>query len=545
MKKLNTTFVIILLSINVFAQTPNWKWAKSGGGTSSDIGYGIASDASGSIYVTGYFKSASLTFGTTILTNAGSNDIFIAKYDNIGNILWAKSAGGIYSDISYGISTDKSGNIFITGSFSSPTIKFGTTTLTRVGASDIFIVKYDTFGNVLWAKSAGGTSNDVSNSVTTDKKGHVFITGYFTSPTITFGTTTLTNSDTYNVFIVKYDSLGNCFWAKSATGPPLGIANSVATDTNGNVFVTGYFTGAYITFETTALINPGIFIVKYNTFGKVLWAKSAVGTANDVSYGVSTDARGNAFITGSFAGTSITFGTTTLTNAGSSYAIFIVKYDSLGNVVWAKSAGGNSGGVGCGVSTDTNGNVFMTGSFGSPTITFGATTLTNMGSDDIFIAKYDSLGNVLGAQSAGGNSSDGGLNVSTDPKGNVFMAGYFNSPSITFGTTTLTNAGSEDIFIAKMDSSQMMVGIKSISEQQDNKVAIYPNPFESSTTIAFPEEQKNVTIKITDVLAKEIKTINFTGRQLVIDRREMVSGIYFFHIKAENGKVIDKKVVIH
>ena len=142
------------------------------------------------------------------MTNS-TNDIFVVKYDANGNVLWAKSAGGTSHDIAYGISTDAGGNVLLTGDFYSPSISFGTTTLTSAspGASDVFVVKYDANGNVLWAKSAGGIFTDIGYDISTDASGNVLVTGYFNSPSISFGTTTLTNAGGADVFVVKLGSV--------------------------------------------------------------------------------------------------------------------------------------------------------------------------------------------------------------------------------------------------------------------------------------------------------------------------------------------------
>jgi len=261
MKKLIFYFCLFLISIiSVNAQTPNWQWAKSAGGTGSAFGLLVSTDAIGNVFMTGYFKSPTITFGTTTLTNAGSNDIFIVKYDATGIVLWAKSVGGAYDDRGQSVSTDASGNVFMTGYFISPTISFGTTTLTNTYASnlysDFFIVKYDSSGNVLWAKSAGGTAYDTGMSVSTDAIGNVFITGIYYSPTITFGITTLTNANNVaDIFIVKYDASGNVLWAKSAGGTGYDEGYAVSTDTSGNVFLTGNFGSPNINFGTTTLTN--------------------------------------------------------------------------------------------------------------------------------------------------------------------------------------------------------------------------------------------------------------------------------------------------
>src|SRR5260221_409050 len=128
MKKNVLIIMVMFIGVNCFGQAPSWLWAKSAGGISHDRCNGICTDVSGNIYITGWF-GAPIVFGTTTLTSTGSQDIFIAKYDASGNVIWAKSAGGIYSDQGISVSTDAGGNVFISGSFSSTSINFGTTIL--------------------------------------------------------------------------------------------------------------------------------------------------------------------------------------------------------------------------------------------------------------------------------------------------------------------------------------------------------------------------------------------------------------------------------
>lgn len=558
-----TTLALIGLSNLVNAQGPNWVWAESSGNTSNDQGRSVATDINGNIFMTGYFNGSTITFGDTTLTSEGNGDIFIVKYDANGNVLWAKSAGGTDYDLSNGITTDASGNVLITGSFESETMIFETITLTNADNtgiySDIFIAKYDASGNVLWAKRAGETESDVSNGITTDASENVFITGYFHSPAITFGTTTLNNTTPLipyeDIFIVKYDPSGNVLWAKSAgsttSSSPSDKGQSITTDASGHVFMTGYFEGDTITFDYITLTNTyqnfgDIFIVKFDTNGNVIWAKSAGSISNDLGYSLVADATGNVFISGYFSGQTITFGSTTLINANQSLSFtedaFIVKYNSAGNVLWAKSAGGTSREYSHSLTTDTDGNAYMLGEFFSPAIAFGTTTLTNEGTADIFIAKYDPNGNLDWAESAGNIGMDYGLGISTDSNNNIYLTGGFNAPSITFGTTTLINAGAIDVFIAKVDSAILSIG----TEQQTDysSIVIAPNPFSSQTIISFKEEQQNTTIKVIDILGKEIKRINFNGKQFILEKGKMQQGVYIVHVIDANKKVMSKKIII-
>ena len=547
-------FTIVLLafiglSSNTNAQSPNWIWAKSAGGTGSDWGKSISTDANGNSYITGYFSSPTITFGSTTLTNANpdSSDIFVVKYDGAGNVLWAKSAGGPIWDCGNSISTDANGNSYITGQFSSPTITFGSTTLTNAGDNDIFVVKYDGAGNVLWAKSAGGTYTDSGNSISTDASGNSYITGSFFSPTITFGSTTLTNAGGSDIFVVKYDGAGNVLWAKSAGGTGSGIGTSISIDASGNSYITGYFFSPTITFGSTTLTNAGsddIFVVKYDGAGNVLWAKSAGGTNDDYGNSISTDANGNSYITGSFTSSTIAFGSTTLTNTSASQSdLFVVKYDGAGNVLWAKSAGGNEYDYGYSISTNANGNSYITGGFGN-SISFGNTTLTSGGSNDIFVVKYDGAGNVLWAKSAGGTYSDFGSSISIDANGNSYITGGFSSPIITFGSTTLTTAGYRDVFLVKLDN------ISGIAEDNEpsNAITIFPNPSNGKFTVN--SKIKISKIEVINVQGKKVYTsqINttqsiFEGLSTEIDLSNESKGIYFVNIIA-GEKTYNSKIII-
>jgi len=179
------------------------------------------------------------------------------------------------------------------------------------------------------------------------------------------------------------------------------------------------------------------------------WATQAGGSEGDLANGISTDADGNVYVTGFFEATA-SFGSFNLTSSGF-LDIFVAKLDSNGNWLWAEKAGGSEGDLANGISTDADGNVYVTGYF-EATASFGSFNLTSSGSDDIFIAKLDSNGNWLWAEKAGGSEGDYGKGIITDADGNVYVTGYFRGIA-SFGSFNLTSSGSKDIFVAKMDSN--------------------------------------------------------------------------------------------
>lgn len=454
---------VILLLVFAYtianAQSPHWLWAKSS--TGGDAGFGgnnhsICTDRNGNVFITGRFQSPTITFGSITLTRWPGWNMFIAKYDAAGNVLWAKGANGGSNHQGTSVRTDENGNAFVTGSFNSQKIIFGSDTLKNPGGETMFLVKYDPSGNVLWARSSivglSSTPNASGQGVDIDGSGNVWVTGWFQSPTITFGSTTLTNAGIFNVFIVKYDASGNVLWAKSAGGSSGDRGSAISMDGSGNALITGFFTSPTITFGSTSLTNPTphfvtMFVAKYDPSGNVLWAKNSGGGTSVYGTGVSTDSSSNVFVTGYFScPPCISFGSITLIGGG----MFLVKYDPDGNVLWAKNPDGGGGGQGFSSSTDRSGNVFVTGYFGNSKLIFGSTTLYDGG---MFVVKYDPDGNALWAKKAGKRDADQGHGVSTDDCGNAFVTGGFSSKNIDFGSDTLTNAGSGfiDVFIAKVD----------------------------------------------------------------------------------------------
>ena len=343
--------------------------------------------------------------GTAILTSNNSSDIFFAKYDSSGNYLWAKSIGSTFNDVGYDIAVDSLGIVYITGYFEG-IADFdpgaGTESLSSDGGKDIFFAKYDSSGNYLWAKNIGSTGNDIGYSIAVDNTGCLYITGYFEGiagfdPGA--GTANLTSNGSGDVFFAKYDSSGNYLWAKNIGSANDDRCQSIVVD-GSSAYITGYFGG-------TADFDPGagtanltsnsihdIFFAKYDPSGDYLWAKKIGGIDDDRGSSIVITGSGNVYITGGFGGGTVDFdpgiGTAYLFSNGTQ-DIFFAKYDSSGNYLWAKSIGSISEDFGISIAADDLDNVYITGYF-YETADFDAGTgtanLTSNGSCDIFFAKY-------------------------------------------------------------------------------------------------------------------------------------------------------------
>ena len=443
-----TLLISFLLGTSVFSQ--DWDWTKVGGGPSVDKITGVAHDHTGNIFITGYFDST-IVFDSTRLVSAGGTDVFIAKYDIDGVLLWAKQVGGQNDDYSSGISTDITGNCYVTGYFfiSGNVSTFGSTTITESGDADIFISKFSSTGNFLWVRNAGGRSDDASYSIATDVSGNSYITGYF-SGTALFGSTKVTSLGYSDIFVAKYDAAGNLVWLRTAGGPYQDEAYCIGTDAAGNCYITGYFTGNAM-FSGIALASAGyfdtdVFLLKYNPSGAIIMAKRAGGTGNDFGTGIDVTPNGQIMISGVFKGTK-TFGDNVLTRVSGTNG-FVAKFEANGKLSWTRGTSGSSANEFKQVSVDAAGNSYVVGSI-SNKVMFGSIELTSAGAKDACVAKYDPKGTLMWVLQGGGEENDEGLSIAVDPGGNCYVGGLFNT-SASFGRQKFSGWGLQDIFISRI-----------------------------------------------------------------------------------------------
>lgn len=477
----------------------NFVWAKAFGGQALDVGRSIAFDPSGTgaIYFSGNFVGTSDFDPSAVVFNLTSStpiysDVFICKLDTAGNFIWAKGMGGSEDDISYSMSVDPSGsgNIYCSGNFRGLADfdpDAGVFNLTAIGNTDIFVAKYNSSGNLIWAKEIGGNGYDQSIFIARGQSGtDIITTGYF-SGMVDFdpgaGSSNLTSVGGDDIFISKLDSAGNFVWAKNFGGTAGDYGTSVTTDVAGNVYTTGRFAGQ-VDFD------PG------------------AGVFNVISWG-GDDA-------------------------------FISKLDNAGNFVWAKGIGSGTYETSTDIVVDNSGNVLTIGGFQN-TIDFdpgvGVFNLTAAGNIDIFISCLDSTGNFVWAKQTGGLNGDNCKAIVLDALGHLIMTGTFSSSTILFGSTTLTCGGQSDMFISKLDTPTP-TGIETISNDQF-PVNIFPNPFTDELTVNCTIQGEIIICDVTGRVVYNEKLTSINAQQITANWHK---GIYFVEVITDAGTVV-KKVV--
>jgi gliding motility-associated-like protein len=409
-------------------------WMQSAGGATIDQGKDVSVDAAGNTYVTGYFTSAA-AFGATTLSSSGVDDVFLAKLGPNGLYMWAVKGGGANSDRALSIKTDASGNSYITGFFYG-TATFGPNTITSSGAQDVFIAKYNNLGVCLWARSAGGSGADIGNGITVDNSGNVIVTGEFAG-NASFGSASLTSQNgSTDVFTTKLDPTGNFLWTKQGSAPLTDRGIDVDCDGSGNIYITGQFSDT-ITFDVLHANNMlnAVFVVKYNSAGAEQWFRKIGGGAVNFGNSIACDNAGGIYLVGDFQGTITFYGATTTTlNATYTNRIFLAKYDASGGLSWSIAESADSPLSATCVSSDGT-NVFIGGNFkctfDSYSARYGTGLFNSSGYWDIFEGKYSSGGAWVMSRQLGGKQDQLCSGIAVDASGNPHMAGSYNFSIVT------------------------------------------------------------------------------------------------------------------
>lgn len=437
------TSSIATLTVLTNAQPPPFQWVNSVAGAADDVAESVKVDAAGNAYVAGFF-SAPISFGNTNLSPVGFIDAFVAKYDPRGVCMWARRPGG------RSVALDPAGNVLVSGEYFG-TVAFGPTIATSAGGADIFLLKYDNAGTLLWSRQFGGTQDDNGSRVATDAAGNIYVAGDFRL-SVAFGTNTLTSAGGSDFYLLKFDPSGMLLWARQAGGAGNESNARVAVDAAGNALVTGAFQGTAL-FGTNALVSVGandVFIAKFDPAGNVLWARQAGGSGEDLGNELTVGSAGSVFVAGEFTGLA-GFGATNLNGLGGTDA-FVAQYDAAGALVrlWQIGSAGEDRARGVGV--DAAGNLHVHGEF-TGTLTYRGLPITSAGGGrDLFVLKTDGAGNPIWLKRAGGAGADISGNLALAPNGDVLLTGA-TVGNASFDNLSLASVGGSDVYLTKIPAS--------------------------------------------------------------------------------------------
>ncbi|MEL6848528.1 MAG: hypothetical protein AAFP92_08420 [Bacteroidota bacterium] len=435
--------------------------------------------------------------------------------------------GNTFSERPQDVMLDGSGNYYVTGAFQG-TIDMdpgaGTTNLTSVGGSDIFLAKFTLTGKLLWAIGLGSSGSEISYRLALDPSGHVYITGSF-SGTVDFdpgpSVKSLTSAGGTDVFVAKYTPAGVYEWANAVASTANNIGYGLDVNASGRVVITGYFGG-------TADIEPGpgiqnlvsagtqdIFVVVYQDDGSLIYGYAVGSTGFESGYGIAMDDVGNIYLSGNFIGT-LDFdpglGVTSLTSQGFSGDAFIAKYDDAGDFVWvhALSSSGFFPNIAYDLLLNDNGDLCVTGYFYG-TVDFdpgpGTASITAGGALAVFFARYapdQTFKLAFQLEPTSINGATQTLSLATDPNNNIYLSGNLQGTADfdpSGGVASRTATSGADGFLAKYDENGLFEWVYTIAgsgqdyvtamaADVDNRVAV---GYFTGTTNFDPNGTANLT----------------------------------------------------
>ncbi len=362
-------------------------WVRSAGGYSTDEAQAIAIDSSGSAYVHGFYNGTAY-FDSTNLNAVTGNEGFVAKYDTNGTVVWAIRCGGGGPATWAGVAVDAQQNIYASGTFNGQGT-FGNTNISSVGGYNPFVMKLNPSGEMIWVRTFGGRGHSYGRALAADAAGNVVLTGGFTD-TLMFGERCLFSRGGEDIFLVKLDTNGGVLWTQSTGDGNQESSYAAAFDPAGNVYVGGSFNSS-VNFGITNLISQGgqdCFLAKYDLNGSVIWALSFPGNSDDAINSLAIDRWGSVHVAGQSHSSPLQAGSTNLPHYGG-YDVFAAKLTPEGATLWASrlGMGGGNHEYGYGLGLDPSGNIHITGqfSYGFP---IGNTNLYNPSGGGMFIAKF-------------------------------------------------------------------------------------------------------------------------------------------------------------
>jgi hypothetical protein len=545
-----------------------FQWARKMGSTMQDEGHGIAVDTLGNVYTTGFFEgTCDFDPGPAVLNlvSLGDRDIFISKLNASGNLVWAKRIGKNGSDHSHSIAVDDSGNVYITGSFSGSAVDFdpgaGVYPLSSAGAHDTYILKLDAAGNFAWVKQFGAATTDNGMSITIDKAGYIYTTGYFGAACDFDPGAGVHTLSPYGTFVLKLDAGGNFKWAENIGDNA--YPHSIKTDRHGNVYTAGAFgltcdfdpdTSSY---SLTSFGSSDIFVSKLDSSGNFIWAKQMGGTADEVANGVAVDTSGNVYLTGTFQATcdfdpgAASF---PLTAAGTYWDIFIEKLDVNGDFLWAFGMGGatpGQGDVGFGIAVDDSANVYTTGNFRGNNVDFdpgpSSFPLYSGTNQDIYIQKLNTNGNFIWACQIGGGSLNvnSGHAITVDKHHNIYTTGFFVYSAVDFdpGPTTfnLGSSGGYDIYVQKLGLN-ITTGIENTGK--NNFISLYPNPNNGVFKLRIGDEIQQGKFILVNSLGQNVYETKLVGGENEMRISNLAPGMYTYMVTGNEGEINRGKIIV-
>jgi hypothetical protein len=516
---------ILLLSQSIaFAQTPSQLLHY--GGSQNDLSYGLCKGNGNTFFTSGYF-TGSVAFGSSTLVSNGNEDIYIAKHDSAGQIIWARSAGGAATDMSFSLSYHN-GYAYITGVFTGSAL-FGTTTLSSSGQTDGFIAKYDESGNLIWAKKAGASVGlDRTDEIAFEGENTMYLCASLAG-SASYAGTSLSGNGGIDAYILKLDTAGNLLKYTNIGGS----SNDYSYDlkyANGGLYITGNYASNSIDFGGATKGNSGSYdsyVAKYDTALTMVWSNVGGGSGLDDFEKLIVDSTGNCYVTGYITGQAFFSGMEVNATMTGGRDGCIVKYNPSGSIVWVKTLGTHSGGAGREIKFgETQNEIVVYGHF-SVSIANDSQTIASNGLLDGLMLEYNPSGEVISLLTFGGSGAESICEVAKI--GNtIWVSGGMDGLSV-FNGLSVTSNGVTDIGLWEFKKSMMSTGISEKAVPQTG-FKMFPNPTQHA--VVFQSEYMIHSVEIYNLVGEKIVE-RFADSKEVFIETELTNGLYFVVMNGE------------
>lgn len=521
MIKVFTVLAGVLLFIQPSLHAHPFVWAGGASGTGAIAGKSIAIDHDNNSYVCGVLNGKA-SFGTMSVSGKGS---FVLKSDNNGTPIWVMALQGITCTT---VATGGQPTISIAGYFYD-TVLLGGNKLASSGNADYFVASISSSGNILWARKGGGPGNDYAYGAAVDANGNTYIAGSFEDYINFDSVNNALSAGKSDAFIGAYSNTGTFLWFGAGGGPGADAGTAVAVDLYGNSYLAGYYEGtaSFYNFNITAAGGKDIFLAEFNPQGYPLPLHSYGGAGDDIPAAMCLDGSANLYLTGTFTGTAH-FDNKTITSTGKD--VFTAAFTNKGTINWLNQIGGSGNSAGLAIVSDWQSNVFVTGVFAG-TANIGPASLTSSGSTDIYLVKYDALGRVLWATSAGGALADTAFGIGVDQNDQPYITGSVRGTA-GFGSLTYVADSTGAFFLAQMAIST--TGIVTLTGTAQD-IRVFPNPSAGVFIFELNEHEPPPNMYVTDIEGRIIAhATTVSASSIIIDLRTHPEGIYLLAILEKN-----------
>ncbi len=407
-----------------------------GGSGFLDVGYALAVDGSGNVYVGGFSPA---TWGSPVRAYTAGMDAFAAKLNSSGGLTWNTFLGGSSGDAGYGIAVDGSGNVYVAGNSGAT---WGSPVRAYTSGSDAFAAKLGSSGGLTWNTFLGGSGGDAGRAIAVDGNGNVYVAGYSNA---TWGSPVRSYNSLGDGFAAKLYSSGGLTWNTFLGGSGVDDGIGIAVDGSGNVYVAGQSDVTWGSPVRAYTSGWDGFAAKLNSSGGLTWNTFLGGSGYDIGNAIAVDGSGNVYVAGTSDaawGCSPTACTvrayTSLTDG------FAAKLNSSGGLTWNTFLGGSGNDYGFGIAVDGSGNAYVAGTsnaaWGSPMRAYTSGT-------DAFAARLAPSGGLTWNAFLGGSGYDYGRGIAVDGNGNVYVAGQSTA---TWGAPVRAYTSGNDAFVVKL-----------------------------------------------------------------------------------------------